>query len=43
MRGLYRLVERLAPSDLPVLITGETGSGKELVALSLHARSKRSG
>ena len=43
MRGLYRLVERLAPSDLPVLITGETGSGKELVALSLHTRSKRPG
>ena len=41
MRGLYRLVERLAPSDLPVLVTGETGSGKELVALSLHAGSKR--
>ena len=39
MRGLYRLVERLAPSDLPVLITGETGTGKELIALCLHARS----
>jgi DNA-binding NtrC family response regulator/pSer/pThr/pTyr-binding forkhead associated (FHA) protein len=36
MRGLYRLVQRLAPSDLPVLVTGETGTGKELVALSLH-------
>ena len=41
MRGLYRLAERLAPSDLPVLVTGETGTGKELVALYLHARSKR--
>ena len=41
MRGLFRLVERLAPSDLPVLITGETGSGKELAALALHARSRR--
>ena len=41
MRGLFRLVERLAPSDLPVLVTGETGTGKELVALSLHARSRR--
>ena len=41
MRGLYRLVERLAPSDLPVLITGETGTGKEMIALALHARSRR--
>ena len=41
MRGLYRLVERLAPSDLPVLITGETGTGKELIALALHAHSRR--
>ncbi len=42
MRGLFRLVERLAPSDLPVLISGETGTGKELVALALHARSRMS-
>jgi DNA-binding NtrC family response regulator len=41
MRGLYRLAQRLAPSDLPVLITGETGTGKELVALALHAGSRR--
>ncbi|MFN2546092.1 MAG: sigma 54-interacting transcriptional regulator [Myxococcales bacterium] len=40
MRGLFRLVERLAPSDLPVLIAGETGTGKELIALALHARSR---
>ena len=43
MRGLYRLVQRLAPSDLPVLITGETGTGKELVALALHDGSRRRG
>jgi DNA-binding NtrC family response regulator len=41
-RQLVRLAERVAPSDSTVLITGETGSGKELVAKLLHARSQRS-
>ena len=40
---LYTLVDRLAPSAIPVLITGETGCGKELVATALHARSPRAG
>jgi DNA-binding NtrC family response regulator/pSer/pThr/pTyr-binding forkhead associated (FHA) protein len=43
MRGLHRLLQRLAPSDLPVLISGETGTGKELVALALHASSRQQG
>ena len=43
MRRVYAEVERLAPSDVPVLVTGETGTGKELVAAALHARSRRAG
>jgi DNA-binding NtrC family response regulator len=41
MRALYPVLERLAKTDLPVLIEGETGTGKELVAESLHALSPR--
>jgi DNA-binding NtrC family response regulator len=41
MVELYALVDQLAPTDLPVLVTGETGSGKELVANALHTRSPR--
>ena len=38
---LFSLVRRLAASDLPVLIVGETGSGKEVVARALHGHSAR--
>ena len=41
MLRLYGLLERLAKSDLPVLIHGETGTGKELAAAVLHGRSGR--
>lgn len=41
MQAVYRLVERLAASDATVLILGESGAGKELVAEILHSRSRR--
>ncbi len=41
MREVFRLIGRVAASDLNVLITGETGTGKELVARALHEESTR--
>lgn len=41
MRRLYPLLERLAASDVPVLVEGEPGTGKELVAEVLHERGPR--
>ncbi len=41
MVGVYALLERLAQSELPVLICGVSGSGKELAATAVHAWSKR--
>ncbi|MFC0676476.1 nitrogen regulation protein NR(I) [Lysobacter korlensis] len=41
MRTLYRAIGRLAQAPLSVLVTGETGTGKELVARALHRESPR--
>ena len=43
MLSLFRYLEAVAPSSQPVLITGETGVGKELVARALHELSGRQG
>ncbi|MEO6446734.1 MAG: sigma-54 dependent transcriptional regulator [Gemmatimonadaceae bacterium] len=43
MRPVLQLMERIGPSDANVLITGEHGTGKELVANWLHASSPRAG
>src|ERR1700751_3672139 len=43
MRPVLELIARIGPSDANVLITGEHGTGKEVVAQSLHALSSRAG
>ncbi|NHZ95658.1 sigma-54 dependent transcriptional regulator [Massilia sp. CCM 8734] len=43
MQSLRKQIERLARSMAPIAITGESGSGKELVAREIHARSSRAG
>lgn len=42
MRSVYRAIRRVAPRDTSVLIMGETGTGKELVAKAIHRASRRS-
>ncbi|MEM6392621.1 MAG: sigma-54 dependent transcriptional regulator, partial [Planctomycetota bacterium] len=42
MRDLIVRMKQVAPSPIPVLITGESGSGKELVAKAIHNHSRRS-
>jgi transcriptional regulator with GAF, ATPase, and Fis domain len=41
MLEVFRKVQKVAPTDIFVLITGETGTGKELIAREIHQRSQR--
>ncbi|MBZ0236462.1 MAG: sigma 54-interacting transcriptional regulator [Deltaproteobacteria bacterium] len=41
MREIFGLIERIAPTDATVLIEGETGTGKDMIARTLHQLSKR--
>jgi DNA-binding NtrC family response regulator len=43
MRRVDELIDRIADADVPVLITGESGVGKDVVAREIHARSSRAG
>ena len=43
LRHVLKLVETVAPSDSTVLLLGETGTGKELIARAVHERSRRNG
>jgi transcriptional regulator with GAF, ATPase, and Fis domain len=42
LRAVLSLVSKVAPTDSTVLLTGETGTGKELIARAIHKRSRRS-
>ena len=39
MQAIFRLIERVGPTDKPILVQGESGTGKELVARALHQAS----
>ncbi len=41
MRDVYRRIDKVAPTDITVLLEGETGTGKELIAREIHRRSAR--
>ena len=41
MKGVFSVLKKVGPKDISVLVTGETGTGKELVAIELHRLSPR--
>jgi two-component system nitrogen regulation response regulator GlnG len=41
MQSVFKQIALVAPSDVPVLITGESGTGKDLVAQAIHRHSRR--
>jgi DNA-binding NtrC family response regulator len=41
LQGVVRTIERVAPSDVPILITGESGTGKEVISDLIHSMSPR--
>jgi DNA-binding NtrC family response regulator len=43
MQEVYGILERIAPTDVTLLLEGETGTGKELAARAVHSHSRRSG
>ena len=42
MRTVFGMLEHIAPTDAPVLLEGETGTGKDVLARSIHQKSRRS-
>ena len=42
MKGVFKMIRRIAPTDISALVLGETGTGKELVAKEIHRLSPRS-
>jgi len=43
MREIYKIIGKVAPSDVTVLVQGESGTGKELIARAIHFNSRRLG
>ncbi len=43
MYAIFRYIESIAPSSQPVLVTGETGAGKEMIVQAIHTLSQRKG